>query len=465
VAYEFRLPDIGEGLTEAEVVEWFVQVGQEVGLDQPLVQVETDKAVTDIPSPRAGVLLHQGAPPGGRVQVGQVLAVIGEPGEVWSPQGGPAPRPRVAEPAARTAEGGGPAQAPSEAAAGPAGVVPEVVPEPAAPPEAVPEPAEVVPEPAAPPEAVPEPRGVAEAVRRPAGPAAAVPGLPAPPEAETRAAPAPRPEALPAVRRLARELGVDLATVRGTGPQGRITRADVERAARAAGAEAPPEERVRMSKLRRTIAERLSRSWREIPHVTTFGQADAGRLLHAQRALATRRGERLPLETLFIRAVLPALRAHPQFNAAVEGEDLVLKRRYDIGIAVDTPEGLIVPVVRDADRLDLWALAKEVARLTEAARNRTVRPEEVTGQTFTISNIGAVGGGFGTPIVPYGTTAILSFGRVEEQAVARGGRVEVAPMLPLSLSYDHRAIDGALGRRFLAAVIEVLEEPALLFEG
>ncbi|HXF56879.1 MAG TPA: dihydrolipoamide acetyltransferase family protein [Actinomycetota bacterium] len=424
MAYEFRLPDIGEGLTEAEVVQWFVQVGEEVELDQPLVQIETDKAVTEVPAPRAGVLLHQGAPAGARVEVGQVLAVIGERGEVWA-----GPEARAGERAAEAEGGAGERAAEAQARAGEAAAAESValvgtLPE-------APEAAEVVPEPPAP----------------------------------------PRPEALPAVRRLARELGVDLATVRGTGPQGRITRADVERAARAASAtaaaravpaQAAPEERVRLSKLRRTIAERLSRSWREIPHVTTFGQADAGRLLHAQRALATRRGERLPLETLFVRAVLPALQAHPQFNAAVEGEDLVLKRHYDIGIAVDTPEGLVVPVVRNADRLDLWALAREVARLIEAARNRTATPEELTGPTFTISNIGAVGGSYGTPLIPWGTTAILSFGRVEEQAVVRGGRVEVAAMLPLSLSYDHRAIDGALGRRFLATVIEHLEEPALL---
>lgn len=421
MAYEFRLPDIGEGLTEAEVVRWFVQVGEEVKLDQPLVQIETDKAVTDVPAPRAGVLLHQGAPAGARIEVGQVLAVIGERGEVWA-------RPEA------------PAQEAAAAVQSPAvvGTLPEAPPEPV--------PAGTGPEPPAP---------AAEAAPRPPAPAPA------------------RPEALPAVRRLARELGVDLAAVRGTGPQGRVTRADVERAARAASAAAPtpavpaeaapaPEERVRMSRLRRTIAERLTRSWREIPHVTTFGQAEAGRLLHAQKALATRRGERLPLETLFVRAVLPALQAHPQFNAAVEGEDLVLKRHYDIGIAVDTPEGLIVPVVRNADRLELWALAREVARLIEAARNRTATPEELTGATFTISNIGAVGGSYGTPLIPWGTTAVLSFGRVEEQAVVRGGRIEVAAMLPLSLSYDHRAIDGALGRRFLATVVEHLEEPALL---
>jgi pyruvate dehydrogenase E2 component (dihydrolipoamide acetyltransferase) len=162
---------------------------------------------------------------------------------------------------------------------------------------------------------------------------------------------------------------------------------------------------------------------------------------------------------VFIAAVLPALHAHPEFNAELRGEELLLKRTYDVGFAVDTSEGLIVAVVRGADGRDPAGLAAEVGRLAAATRDRTATADELRGQTFTISNIGAVGGTFGTPIVPFGTTAILSFGRIQEQPVARGGRVEVAPLLPLSLSYDHRVIDGALGRRFLASVIEELEAP------
>jgi len=220
----------------------------------------------------------------------------------------------------------------------------------------------------------------------------------------------------------------------------------------------PTDERVRLSRLRRTIAQNMARSWREIPHVTAFDQADAARLLAVRRELSERSVGPLPLESLFIRAVLPALRAHPQFNATLDGEDLIVRRRYDIGFAVDTSEGLVAAVVRGADELDLWAWAREISRLAEAARNRSVGVDDLTGATFTISNIGAVGGGFGTPIIPYGTTAILSFGRVEERPVVRQGRLEPGLMLPLSLSYDHRVIDGALGRRFLARVIEEIEE-------
>jgi pyruvate dehydrogenase E2 component (dihydrolipoamide acetyltransferase) len=379
MAFEFRLPDIGEGLTEAEVVEWLVEEGQDVALDQPLVQIETDKAVTDIPSPRAGVLLRRGAEAGSVVRVGEVLAVIGERGE------------------ARAEEEG----------------------------EALP----IV-------GTLPGPSGKSQNEI-----------------SQRTGAATPASEALPLVRRLAKEMGLDLSSVTGTGPGGRVTREDVELAGREGGAPGGPdhEERVRLSKLRRTIAENMARSWREIPHVTTFGQADATALLAARARL------RLPLEALFIQTVLPALRSHPEFNATLDGDDLVLKRRYDIGIAVDTPEGLLVVVVREADRRSPNELGLEIERLSAAARTRTARPTDLTGQTFTISNIGAVGGGLGTPIIPSGTTAILSFGRAQEQPVARDGRVEVAPILPLSLSYDHRVIDGALGRRFLGQVIEQLE--------
>jgi pyruvate dehydrogenase E2 component (dihydrolipoamide acetyltransferase) len=397
LAFELRLPDIGEGLTEAEVVDWLVAVGQEVELDQPLVQVETDKAVTDIPAPKAGVLLVQGAPIGSAVKVGEILAVIGRPGE------------QLAASLEQSTAG-----IESGRAAPIVGTLREAE----------------------------EVQGLEIHQTVTAG--------------DTRA--------LPLVLKLARELGVDLDSIQGTGPKGRITREDVESAARGTAqpptVEGPggPGERVRLSRLRRTIAERMARSWREIPHVTTFGEADATRVLAVRGELADSRGRPIPMEALFVKAVVPALRVHPELNASLDGEELVLKRRCDVGIAVDTPDGLIVPVVRRAEERDFMALADEIERLSEAARNRSVRPEDLAGATFTITNIGAVGGGYGTPIIPYGTTAILSFGRAREKPVARDGQVVIAPMMPLSLSYDHRVIDGALGRRFLAVVIQHLEE-------
>jgi pyruvate dehydrogenase E2 component (dihydrolipoamide acetyltransferase) len=407
VAQEFRLPDIGEGLIEAEVVEWLVGIGDPVGVDQPIVELETDKAVTDISSPYAGVLLHQGGEVGSTIEVGQILVVIGYEGEEWTP---------------------GDVDGPSVEAAPIVGTLSE--------------------------QAVllgrPDKAGIAAGDR---------------------------PKALPLVRKLANEYGIRLKDLRGTGPNGRITREDVVAAAEVSDVapdeqfdDKPPqspmvstgdEQRVRMSRLRRTISDRMVRSWSEIPHVTAFDSADAGRLLAARKALARRGDVAMPLEVLIVGAVVPVLREFPEFNAAVDGDELVLKKTLNIGVAVDTEEGLIVPVLRDAGAASVAGLAAEIVRLATAARARTLAPVDVTGATFTISNIGAVGGGFGTPIVPYGTTAILSVGRAEDQAVARGGEVVVAPMMPLSLSYDHRAIDGALGRRFLAMVVENLEEPAL----
>jgi pyruvate dehydrogenase E2 component (dihydrolipoamide acetyltransferase) len=285
--------------------------------------------------------------------------------------------------------------------------------------------------------------------------------------------------ALPVVRKLAKDLGVDLTTVEGSGPEGRITREDVLAATggmpeptdrletpppkteAAPAATLPGDQATRLSKLRRTIAANMARSWREIPHVTTFDEVDATRLLAARRALAERHGQPVSIDALVVKAVIPALSAHPEFNATVRDDSVILHGRLDIGVAVDTDDGLMVAVVAGADRLGLLDLSREIARLSDGAKRRALRPEELSGQTFTVSNIGAVGGGFGTPIVPVDTTAILSVGRAVDRPVAHGGRVEVAPLMPLSLSYDHRVIDGGLGRRFMAMVIENLVEPAL----
>jgi pyruvate dehydrogenase E2 component (dihydrolipoamide acetyltransferase) len=402
MAYEFRLPDIGEGLTEAEVVRWLIAVGETVKVDQPVVEVETDKAVVEIPSPRGGTVLHHGAGAGQTLAVGEILVVIGDAEETW--------------PAVSTATASAPPIV---------GTISEA--------------AEVL-----------------------------APRIHKTEEALTRV------QALPLVRKLAADLGVDLNHVTGTGPNGRITREDVMSAAEAASGgpvtepapmTLPPPpiagERRPLSRLRRTIATNMSRSWAEIPHVTTFDEVDASRLLAARKALEARHQVKLPMEALLIKATLPALLAFPEFNATLDGDDLVVKGRYDIGVAVDTPEGLVVAVVSGADQRSLLEIGSEVQRLAEGARERKLEVSELTGQSFTISNIGALGGGHGTPIVPPGTTAILSVGRANDRPAAEDGRVVVVPLMPLSLSYDHRVIDGGLGRRFMAMVIENLSEPAL----
>jgi pyruvate dehydrogenase E2 component (dihydrolipoamide acetyltransferase) len=414
VAREFRLPDIGEGLTEAEIVRWLIAEGDPVAADQPIVEVETDKAVVEIPSPYEGIVVRHGGAEGETIEVGAVLVVIGSQGET---------------------AGGRPPVETSEAA--------PIV-------GTISEEAEVI-------------GAVTESV----------------------APVATSVKALPVVRKLARDAGLDLETVTGTGRGARVTREDVEAAiastAPPTAREAAPsvtepakplvatttslDERRPMSRLRRTIAANMAKSWAEIPHVTTFDDVDATRLLEVRVALSERHQIRIPIEALLVRAVLPALSAFPEFNATLEGDDLLVHDSHDIGIAVDTPDGLVVAVIRDADSKGVLELATEVARLGEGARERKLSPDELTGQTFTVSNIGAIGGGHGTPIVPPGTTAILSIGRAKSKPIVYDGDLAIAPVMPLSLSYDHRVIDGGLGRRFMALVMENLEEPALFLAG
>lgn len=434
MANEFRLPDIGEGLTEAEIVRWLVQVGERVEADQPIVEVETDKAVVELPSPYAGIVLEHGGAEGETVDVGSILVVIGD----------------------------------EDAAAVPAA--------PLSASEAVTEELEVVViEEAGP---TPEPKAVAPPIVGTLSEDAELLGATV---GEDAADPDSAVRALPLVRKLARDKGVDLATVHGSGPAGRITREDVLAAAETEidlepegmiepdPVEIPTapipvllgDERHRMSRLRRTIAANMAKSWAEVPHVTTFDDVDATRLLAVRDALGARHNVKIPLEALVVKAVIPALRTYPEFNATLDGEDLIVHAAHDIGIAVDTPDGLLVAVIREAGSKSVIDLAADVRRLGEGAKDRSLGPEELTGQTFTVSNIGAVGGGHGTPMVPPGTTAILSIGRIREKPVVHNGELAIAPVMPLSLSYDHRAIDGGLGRRFVALVMENLEEPAL----
>jgi len=428
VAREFRLPDIGEGLTEAEIVRWLVPEGEHVDADQAIVEVETDKAVVEIPSPYAGIVVKHGGVEGQTLEVGAVLVVIGEDGDV--PESDPDPV---------TIEDGDIVESVTLVSGDPeklASVAPIV--------GTLSEEAELLGE------------------RSPeAGSGSAV-------------------KALPVVRKLARDKGIDLELVVGSGPGGRITREDVLAAVTerepepeagstypqvvSPASSAAPGDRAearQMSRLRRTIAANMARSWSEIPHVTTFDDIDATRLFEVRSALAGRHQKKIPIEALVIMSVLPALDSYPEFNASLAGDDLLLHSNRDIGIAVDTPDGLLVAVIRDAGSKGVLELADEVARLGVGAKERSLLPTELTGQTFTVSNIGAVGGGHGTPIVPPDTTAILSVGRARDRVIVIDGDPVVAPVMPLSLSYDHRVIDGAQGRRFMAQVIENLEEPAL----
>jgi pyruvate/2-oxoglutarate dehydrogenase complex dihydrolipoamide acyltransferase (E2) component len=383
MAYELNLPDIGEGLTEAEIVKWLVAEGGIVGVNEPLVEVETDKAVVEIPSPQAGVLLYRGGPEGAVIKVGDLLAVVGAAGEDW--------------------------QAP-------------------------------------------------EASALDDGPDLAVFAE----DYSNDLAQGARTLAMPIVRKLARELGVDLAAVTGTGAGGKITRDDVKQAAAPVALPAQsltPEESSfegeTLSALRRTIARNLTQSWTEIPHVTVWRPADASRILAAKKETG------LSLEALLVKTVLPVLAEFPDFNANFDGKALRISEGAHIGIAVNTEAGLMVPVVRDAETMNLRQLSDEIDRLGSGAMGRTLGLGELSGGTFTVSNVGAVGGGYGTPIIPHGTTAIVSIGRAEDDVVVRNKAIAIAPVFPVSVSFDHRVIDGAAASRFLNMYVDQLESYGL----
>lgn len=370
MAHEFRMPDIGEGLTEAEIVVWLVSVGDTISVGQSVVEVETAKTTVEIPATHSGVVLALSGEPGDTVEVGDVLFIVGDRGETFEPAGSPA----------------------------------------------------VV--------------------------AAAAATDPAP---ATRGADGSPIRAMPVVRRLAGELGVDLETVAGTGPGGSITRADVEAAA-GEGASGPRREP--LSATRRAIAAHMTESWRTIPHVTVQAEVRAERLLERRSGPD---GSVVPLEAVVAASVVPVLERYPWFNGAYDDGEAVINDAIHLGFAVDTPAGLMVVVVRDAAGRSATEIGAEFRRLSAAAADRSIGADDVAGQTFTISNIGALGGGHGTPIIPLGTCAILSIGRAEPRAVIDDGTVTVGLVAPLDLSYDHRLIDGGLGQRFLADIVAALE--------
>jgi pyruvate/2-oxoglutarate dehydrogenase complex dihydrolipoamide acyltransferase (E2) component len=340
VAYEFKLPDLGEGLTEGEIARWLVQEGQDVAEDDPLVEIQTDKTTVEIPSPAAGKVARIMVDEGAVVPVGTVLVVIGEDG-------------------------------------------------------------------AAPPAEAPEPTRV---------------------------------RATPLIRRVAQELGVDLEQVEGTGPQGRVTEEDVRRAAGPSEGRREP-----LRGVRRLIAEHMARAHREVPPVTWVEECDFGNV-DLKRLVPT-----------LLKEVATALKEFPELNARLEGNEIVYLDRYDLGVAVQTDQGLVVPVVRGCDSRSLEELAADVERLAEAARAGTLTPEELRGSTFTVTSAGKLAGLFQTPIVNHPEVAILSVGRVAERAVVRDGQVTIRPVGYVAVTFDHRVVDGARAAAFGLAVIKSLE--------
>ncbi len=401
---EFRLPDLGEGTSEGEILKILVAEGDVVTEDQPLFEIETDKAAIEIPSPYAGRIAQIHVHEGETVSVGALLVTISD-GEREN--------------------------------------------------------ADIKPEGSAPPAASP----------------------PLPQRADAPAL------ATPATRRRARELGVDLSSVPGSGPDGRITNADVEAYARrsvtpASGAarlaqpqpgvlhppplpdfsQWGPVERVPLRSVRRRIAEHMALAYRLIPHVSHFDRADVTALDAFRRkhqAEGREHDAALTLTTFIVKAAVAALKKHPRLNASVDMEsgELILKRYYHVGVAVDTDRGLIVPVIRDVDRKSVWELAAELGRLAERTRAGTVEVQELRGSTFTVTNLGGLGGTGMVPIINYPEVAILGVARARQEAVVRDDAIVPRLMLPLSLTFDHRIADGADAARFVSALIQDLEDP------
>jgi pyruvate dehydrogenase E2 component (dihydrolipoamide acetyltransferase) len=399
MAKVFRFPDVGEGITEGEIVRWLVKEGDEVAVDQSLAEIETDKAVVEMPSPYAGTVLKLHFKEKDLIKVGQPLVTIGAKGE-----------------------------APVEDVQA----------------------------------AVPAPQ---------ARPAAVAPS--APPRAAGQVL------ATPKVRALAKEVGVDIAAVQGTGPGGRVTDEDVR-----AFPSAPPGpkpavkikakydvygnlERIPLRGVRRATAKRMRESLDHAAHVTHCDEADAGPLEALLRKMKpeVETGEvRLTYLPFIVKALIEALRLHPTLNATLdeEGDEIVVKKYFNIGVAVDVPDGLIVPVVKAADQKSVADLAAEIQSLAQSARDRTLDLADLKGGTFSITNVGVIGGDFATPIINYPEVAILATMRIADRARVVDGRVVVKKVLPLCLSFDHRVIDGAEAARFTKDLIRFLEAPETL---
>ena len=401
---EFLLPDLGSGLKEGEIVTWRVAVGDTVTTDDLLVDIETEKAVIEIPVPYDGTIVSLAAPEGESVKVGAVLAVF-DTGE--STQASAVEVKPNSEPVAAV-------ETPEESSAPPA--------------------ANVV-------------------------------------DGE-------RIKAMPSVRRLSIEFDVDISQLTGSGRHGQVTKGDVlefirnrtsseaspavqqSTSGQQVAASARPDERVPLTRLGKTIAARMSQSWREIPHVFTRMEAQADGFLEVRKTLSDLYDHKVGVETLLIRAVLPALKTYPEFNATLDGDELVLHKQYNICVAVNTDEGLVLPTVHNADGFNVRELSAHLADLLPRAIQRKASPAELSGGTFTINNIGALGTIMGTSIIPIGTTAILSAGRAVEKAVVKSGEVRILPMMEITMSFDHRVIDGGMAQKFLALVCLNIEEAA-----
>ena len=443
MAIEFKLPELGENIEAADVVNVMVRAGDTIQKDQAVLELETEKAVVELPSPYAGRVEKVNVKVGDHIPVGTVVLTI-EPKEEGAAAPAPtAPKPAEARPAEKpkaeapaTSQQEQTRQAKSKRdTEGGAGVTPES-------------------------------RGLAErpGEKRPPAPAS------------------------PAIRRLAREMGIDLTQVKGTGPAGRITEEDLHKHVRdlaagpkeaeaGAGVAAPalPDfgqwgavERQPISNIRRKTAESMTAAWRMVPQVTQYDLCDITDLEALRKRYMQAKGEKTPKITvtaILLKAAVAALKEFPKFNSSfdVQAGELIYKKYYHIGVAVDTEHGLLVPVIRDVDRKSIVQLAKELDEVAKRARERKLGLDEMRGSCFTITNLGGIGGTAFSPIVYWPQVAILGIARARQEQVIAEGAAQVRLMMPLCLSYDHRVIDGADGARFCRRLAGVLADPLSLF--
>jgi pyruvate dehydrogenase E2 component (dihydrolipoamide acetyltransferase) len=445
---DFKVPNLGENVEEGDIVKVMVREGDEIAAEQNVMEIETGKAVVELPCPYAGRVTKVHVQEGAKVKVGDpLLTVEGAVGKAEKKATLKAEKPKKeAEPAE-----------------------------------------EEVAEEAGEPEEVEEVEVKAAAPAK-AKPAAKKKSAPVQEEPVAKAAPGKMPAAGPATRRLARELGVDLSLVTGSGPNGRITEDDVKAAVREtvaaprvssapsaalpAGTDAKDAwgivRKQKMTAIRKAIAVNMAKSHSTIPHVTNFDDADITELERIRKGgLADYVGSEIKLTMMpfVMKAVAQALRLHPMVNASVdmEKEEIIYKQYVNIGVAVDTERGLVVPVIRDVDRLSIPNIAKALTETTDKARKAQFKLDDLKGGTFTISNLGAVGGTYSTPIINPPEVAVLLLGRSRKlPIVGEGDKIDVRLMMPLSLSYDHRLVDGATAARFLNEVINYLKVPGRL---
>jgi len=428
MAFEFKLPDVGEGLHEAELLKWFVKVGDVVEEDQPLMEVQTDKAAVEITSPTSGKVVKLMGKVGDILEIHSVVAVF---------------------------DNGTTTGLPSDSEAATATTAAKVT--------------------------GTKPEAKADVLSKTNKPA------------PSKGAPDGRALAAPATRKLARTLDIDINQVTGTGPAGRVTNEDVqsfsqgggqapaseeksEKSAPATDSTVAPylggrptaeDERLPLKGIRKIIAERMVKSKHTIPHVTSVDEVDLTALVEFRsraKEIAAKKGVKLTFLPFFFKALTTALREFPYLNAQIDDEkyEIVLRKQYHLGFALDTDAGLLVPVIKDADKKSIFQIAAEMQTLIEKGKAGKLSPDELRGSTFSVSNQGSIGGLFFTPVINYPEVAILGIGQTQDRPVVRDGQIVIRKMAYLALAFDHRLIDGALATRFVNRVVQLLSDPALL---